>query len=87
VRTQLSLDCAACATPRRQDRRTLNARNRHLMDAKLIIFLVMSGLVLVSLGSGMLLVYIFYQEEFKHIRPVVVIGPVLIGEVWSLFFA
>ena len=79
MRRQHSLDCAACATPRRQDRRTLNARNRRLMDAKLIIFIVMSGLMLVGIGSGLLVVYIFYQEEFKHIRPVIVIGPVLIG--------
>ena len=49
------------------------------MDAKLILFILMSGLVLVGIGSGMLVVYIFYQEEFKHIRPVIVIGPVLIG--------
>ena len=49
------------------------------MDAKLIIFIVFSGIVLVGLGSGLLAVYILYQEEFKQIRPAIVIGPVLLG--------
>ena len=64
---------------RRQDRRTLNARNRRLMDAKLIIFIVLVGLVLVGLGAGLLILYIFYKDDIKHIRPVIVIGPVLLG--------
>ena len=49
------------------------------MDAKLIIFIVLVGLVLVGLGSGLLILYIFYKDEIKHIRPVIVIGPVLLG--------
>ena len=64
---------------RRQDRRTLNARNRRLMDAKLIIFIVLVGIILLCLGGGLLLLYMFYKDEFQHIRPVIVIGPVLLG--------
>lgn len=64
---------------RRQDRRILNARYRRLMDKKLIIFIVSIGLLLICLGSVLIALYSLYQEDYKHIRPFLVIGPVLIG--------
>jgi len=64
---------------RRQDRRILNARYRRLMDKKLIIFIVSVGLLLISLGFFLIGLYKFHHEENKHLRPFVVIGPVLIG--------
>lgn len=64
---------------RRQDRRILNARYRRLMDKKLIIFIVSVGFLLICIGTVFIGLYSLYQEEFKHMRPFIVIGPVLIG--------
>jgi len=50
-----------------------------MMDRKLITFLVSSGLVLLIMGFIMLAVYCLCKEEYHHTRPLVVIGPVLIG--------
>ena len=49
------------------------------MDSKLIIFIVLTGIVLVCLGSGVIAAYFLYQEEFRQLRPGIVIGPVLVG--------
>jgi len=49
------------------------------MDKKLIIFIVSVGLLLICLGSVLIALYNFHQEEYKHMRPFIVIGPVLIG--------
>jgi len=64
---------------RRQDRRILNARNRRLMDRKLIAFIVSIGFLLLCLGIALLALYIFYQEDHNSIRPFIIIGPVLLG--------
>jgi len=64
---------------RRQDRRTLNARYRRIMDRKLILCIAGSGLILLGLGAGLLVVHSMYKEECTYIRPFIVIGPVLIG--------
>merc|ERR1719458_455438 len=64
---------------RRQDRRTLNARYRRRMDRRLILCIAGSSLLLLALGIGLLVVHQMYEEENSHIRPFIVIGPVLIG--------
>merc|ERR1719150_2472958 len=64
---------------RRQDRRTLNARYRRIMDRKLILCIAGSGLLLLGLGAGLLVVHSMFKEECSYIRPFIVIGPVLIG--------
>merc|ERR1712198_816920 len=65
---------------RRQDRMTLNARNRMDRDRKLIFFIVGLGVLMIVIGLLMLLIYKVYNEDSKHIRPVIVIGPCL----WQL---
>lgn len=72
---------------RRQDRRILNARNRRLMDRKLIGFILSWGLVLTGLGSALIILRELYQEDFHFLRPLIIVGPVLIGGgvVCSLF--
>jgi hypothetical protein len=64
---------------RRQDIRILIAKNRRMMDRKLILFLVTCGLLMMMLGLGLVLAYISFQHQHQHIRPLIVIGPVLIG--------
>ena len=59
---------------RRQDRLTLNVRNRMDRDRKLIFFIVGMGVLLIAIGLGLLLLYKLYGEDVKEIRPVVVIG-------------
>ena len=61
-------------TYRRQDLRALNARKRRLMDRKLTLFLVLTGLVLLILGTLLVVRYTQYQEENKNMRPFIVIG-------------
>lgn len=68
---------------RRQDIRILVAKNRRMMDRKLILYLVISGLFLLFLGLGLILLYNTYEDQHHYIRPLIVIGPVLIGA--SLF--
>lgn len=63
---------------RRQDRRILNARNRRLMDRKLILFIILLGLLLLSLGAGCLGLYFVFQNE-RNFKPFIIIGPVLLG--------
>ena len=41
---------------------------------KLILFLVTCGLFLLLLGLGLILLYIVYEEQYHHIRPLIVIG-------------
>merc|ERR1719471_2366607 len=64
---------------RRQDIRILNARNRKLMDRKLILFFVTFGVFLCCGGVSLILLHHYYQEEHRSIRPLIVIGPVLAG--------
>jgi len=64
---------------RRQDQRTLNARYRRRMDKRLILCISGSSLLLLVLGISLLVVHQMYQEGNSHIRPFIVIGPVLIG--------
>merc|ERR1719239_1826596 len=64
---------------RNQDRRTLNARYRRIMDRKLILFILSCGSLLLGLGTGLLVLHYIFKEEYSHIRPFVIIGPVLIG--------
>ena len=59
---------------RRQDRLTLNVRNRMDRDRKLIFFIVGMGVLLIAIGLCLLLLYKLYGEDVKEIRPVVVIG-------------
>ena len=59
---------------RRQDRMTLNARNRIDRDKKLIFFIVGIGLLFIVVGLFLLLVYKVYSEDEKHVRPVIIIG-------------
>merc|ERR1711915_765487 len=59
---------------RRQDRMTLNARNRMDRDRKLIFFIVGLGVLMIVIGLGLLLLYKLYGEDVKEIRPVLVIG-------------
>merc|ERR1712032_111316 len=64
---------------RRQDRLTLNVRNRMDRDRKLIFFIVGMGVLLIAIGLGLLLLHKLYGEDVKEIRPVVVIGPCLLA--------
>lgn len=64
---------------RRQDRRALNARYRRTMDRKLIICIVGSGTLLLGIGATLIALHCLFKEEYKAIRPFIVIGPVLIG--------
>merc|ERR1719400_220038 len=64
---------------RRQDRRTLNARYRRIMDRKLIVFILGAGLLLLFLGSTLVFLYSRFRIEKKYMEPFIVIGPVLIG--------
>lgn len=64
---------------RRQDRRALNARYRRTMDRKLIICIVGSGTLLLGIGATLIALHCMFKEEYKAIRPFIVIGPVLIG--------
>ena len=59
---------------RRQDRMTLNARNRIDRDKKLIFFIVGMGVLLIVVGLFLLLIYKLYSEDEKHVKPVIVIG-------------
>jgi len=63
---------------RRQDKRILNARNRRLNDRKLIICIVFSGLAFLLLGVAALGVFLSFSEEVD-LKPLVIIGPILIG--------
>jgi len=71
---------------RRQDRMTLNARNRMDRDRKLIFFIVGLGILMIVIGLLMLLIYKVYHEDFKHIRPVLVIGPCLLAAGFMCLF-
>jgi len=64
---------------RRQDRRTLNARYRRIMDRKLIVFIVGAGLLLLFLGITLVFLYSQFRYEKRYMEPFIVIGPVLIG--------
>ena len=59
---------------RRQDRMTLNARNRIDRDKKLIFFIVGMGVLLIFIGLLLLLLYRLYSDDIKDLRPVIVIG-------------
>ena len=50
---------------------------KHLLFRKLIIFIVSIGLLLICLGSVLIALYSLYQEDYKHIRPFLVIGKLL----------
>merc|ERR1719412_2586471 len=60
---------------RRQDRLTLNVRNRIDRDKKLIFFIVGMGVLLIFIGLLLLLLYRLYSDDIKDLRPVIVIGP------------
>ena len=47
---------------------------KHFTRRKLILFLVSTGLLLLCLGSILLVLYLLYQNENSHIRPMIVIG-------------
>merc|ERR1711902_262666 len=64
---------------RRQDRMTLNARNRIDRDKKLIFFIVGMGVLLIFIGLLLLLLYRLYSDDIKDLRPVIVIGPCLLA--------
>merc|ERR1719402_928963 len=64
---------------RRQDRRILNARNRRIIDRKLIIFIVSVGLLLMGIGAGFTVLYILYHEDYSAVKPFSILGPVLAG--------
>jgi len=49
------------------------------MDKKLIVFLLSTSSILIVCGSVMIALYLVYFNEYKHVRPNIVIGPVLIG--------
>jgi len=49
------------------------------MDRKLILFILSCGSLLLGLGTGLLVLHYIFKEEYSHIRPFVIIGPVLIG--------
>ena len=59
---------------RRQDIRILNARNRRLMDKKLILFLASTAATLITAGAAMLAACSLHWEHYKHVRPLIVIG-------------
>jgi len=63
---------------RRQDKRILNARNRRLNDRKLIICIVLSGIIFLLLGLAALAVFMSFTNE-PYLKPLIVIGPILIG--------
>lgn len=63
---------------RRQDKRILNARNRRLNDRKLIICIVLSGIIFLLLGLAALAVFMSFTDE-PYLKPLIVIGPILIG--------
>ena len=70
---------------------------------KLILFLATCGLILLLLGLGLLFLYATFEEQYHHIRPLIVIGnfsplnkimfntmlgPVLIGaSLFTLMFS
>ena len=53
---------------------TLNARNRIDRDKKLIFFIVGLGVLMIVMGLLLLLIYKIYHEDFKDIRPLIIIG-------------
>ena len=59
---------------RRQDIRILNARNRRLMDKKLIVFLASTAATLVTAGAASLAACSLHWEHYTHVRPLIVIG-------------
>ena len=61
-------------TYRRQDMRALNSKNRRNTDRKLILFLVITGLTFLSLGTAMVVLYTRYHLDNKDVRPCIVIG-------------
>ncbi|XP_023340095.1 uncharacterized protein LOC111710259, partial [Eurytemora carolleeae] len=62
---------------RRQDRRTLNARNRRIMDRKLICCIIFTGSLLMGLGGACLAVYFAVDEP--GLKPLIIVGPVLLA--------
>jgi len=71
---------------RRQDRMTLNARNRIDRDKKLIFFIVGLGVLMIVMGLLLLLIYKIYHEDFKDIRPLIIIGPCMLAAGGLCFF-
>ena len=47
---------------RRQDRRILNSRKKRVMDRKLIRCILMTGLLMVAAGAGLIAVWWMYEE-------------------------
>ena len=45
-----------------------------LTSRKLILYLVISGLFLLFLGLGLILLYNTYEDQYHYIRPLIVIG-------------
>jgi len=63
---------------RRQDRRILNARNRRIMDRKLIVCILLTGILLCLLGAACIGILVQYGDDL-YIQPLIIIGPVLLG--------
>ena len=49
----------------------------NLLTRKLILFIVSCGLFLIITGTLLLIIYNFYQAEYKDVRPAIVIGKIL----------
>ena len=47
---------------RRQDRRILNSRKKRVMDRKLIRCIVLTGLLMLAAGAGLIAVWWMYEE-------------------------
>ena len=65
-----------CDIPRRQDRMTLNVKNRIESDKKLVFFIVGLGMAFIVVGLFLLLLYRLYHEDIKEVKPVIVIGKI-----------
>merc|ERR1719219_1265885 len=64
---------------RRQDRMTLNVKNRIESDKKLVFFIVGLGIAFIVVGLFLLLLYKLYHEDIKEVKPVIFIGPCMLA--------
>ena len=54
---------------RRQDRRILNSRKKRVMDRKLIRCIVLTGLLMLAAGAGLIAVWWMYEEGGQTFLP------------------
>ena len=64
---------------RSEEAKELKAKHKYRTDCRLLLCLTLTFIILISTGGFLILCYTIYADTIEAMKPVVVIGAVLLG--------